>query len=100
MSRGLGDVYKRQELIRRFLNDREEARKALQSKDTVELYLALWSIGFYNTEEIQALVPGIIKDGAKYQVQTLLYFLRCTQYSGMNHRISKDAFEKWYNKSV
>ena len=86
------------ELIRRFLNDREEARKALQSKDTVELYLALWSIGFYNTEEIQALVPGIIKDGAKYQVQTLLYFLRCTQYSGMNHRISKDAFEKWYNE--
>ena len=86
------------ELIRRFLNDREQARKALQSKDTVELYLALWSIGFYNTEEIQALVPGIIKDGAKYQVQTLLYFLRCTQYSGMNHRISKDAFEKWYNE--
>ena len=86
------------ELIRRFLNDREEARKALQSKDTVELYLALWSIGFYNTEEIQTLVPGIIKDGAKYQVQTLLYFLRCTQYSGMNHRISKDAFEKWYNE--
>ena len=86
------------ELIRRFLNDREEARKALQSKDTVELYLALWSIGFYNTEEIQALVPGIIKDGAKYQVQTLLYFLRCTQYSGMNHRISKNAFERWYKE--
>ena len=86
------------ELIRRFLNDREQARKALQSKDTVELYLALWSIGFYNTEEIRALVPGIIKDGAKYQVQTFTLLLRCTQYSGMNHRISKDAFEKWYNE--
>ena len=49
------------ELIRRFLNDREQARKArkaLQSKDTVELYLALWSIGFYNTEEIQATCSG------------------------------------------
>ena len=62
------------ELIRRFLNDREEARKALQSKDTVELYLALWSIGFYNTEEIQALVPGIIKDGAKYRADLTLLF--------------------------
>lgn len=70
------------ELIRRFLNDREEARKALQSKDTVELYLALWSIGFYNTEEIQALVPGIIKDSLKYQVQTLLYF---TLYAILRH---------------
>lgn len=85
------------ELIRRFLNDREEAHKALQSKDTVELYLALWSIGFYNTEEIQALVPGIIKDGAKHQVQTFLYFLLCTQHSGMSYCISKEAFEKWHN---
>ena len=86
------------ELIHRFLNDRKQAHSALQSKDTVELYLALWSIGFYNTEEIQTLVPEIIKKGAKYQVQTLLYFLRCTQYSGMNHRISKNAFERWYKE--
>ena len=86
------------ELIYRFLNDRKQAHSALQSKDTIELYLALWSIGFYNTEEIQTLVPEIIKKGAKYQVQTLLYFLRCTQYSGMNHRISKNAFERWYKE--
>ena len=86
------------ELIHRFLNDRKQAHSALQSKDTVELYLALWSIGFYNTEEIQTLVPEIIKKGAKYQVQTLLYFLRRTQYSGMNHRISKNAFERWYKE--
>lgn len=86
------------ELIHRFLDDRKQAHSALQSKDTVELYLALWSIGFYNTEEIQTLVPEIIKKGAKYQVQTLLYFLRCTQYSGMNHRISKNAFERWYKE--
>ena len=79
------------ELIHRFLNDRKQAHSALQSKDTVELYLALWSIGFYNTEEIQTLVPEIIKKGAKYQVQTLLY-------SGMNHRISKNAFERWYKE--
>ena len=55
------------ELIHRFLNDRKQAHSALQSKDTVELYLALWSIGFYNTEEIQTLVPEIIKKGAKYR---------------------------------
>ena len=69
------------ELIRRFLNDREEARKALQSKDTVELYLALWSIGFYNTEEIQHC-SGIIKDGAEISVQTLLTF---TLYAILRH---------------
>lgn len=70
------------ELIRHFLNNQEDAREALQSKDTTKLYLALWSIGFYNTEDIQALIPQIIKEGAKYQVETLLYFLRCTQYTG------------------
>ena len=81
------------ELIRHFLNNQEDAREALQSKDTTKLYLALWSIGFYNTEDIQALIPQIIKEGAKYQVETLLYFLRCTQYTGMNHCISKEAWK-------
>lgn len=39
------------ELIWNFLNHPETARNTLQSKDTVELYLALWSIGFYDTDE-------------------------------------------------
>ena len=105
VSTGIGEqdsgeriTHKYIELIHRFLNDRKQAYGALQSKDTVELYLALWSIGFYNTEEIQTLVSEIIKKGTQYQVQTLLYFLRCTQYSGMNHRISKNAFERWYKE--
>lgn len=85
------------ELILYFLNNQDQARKALQSKDTVELYLALWSIGFYNANDIQTLAPEIIKNGARHQVQTLLYFLLCTQYSGMSYYISKDALEKWHN---
>lgn len=85
------------ELIWNFLNHPETARNTLQSKDTVELYLALWSIGFYDTDEIRAIVPDIIRKGAKHQIQTLLYFLRCTQSSQMNHLISKDAFEVWHD---
>lgn len=86
------------ELIRNFLNHTELARQALQSKDTAELYLALWSIGFYNTEEIEQLIPRIIKEGDKHQIQTLLYFLRCTQSPHISHRISKEAFEMWHNE--
>ena len=85
------------ELILKFLKNQDEARKALQSKDTIELYLALWSIGFYNTNDIQALASDIIRNGAKHQVQTYLYFLRCTQHSAMSYCISKDAFEKWHS---
>ena len=51
-------------LIWNFLNHPETARNTLQSKDTVELYLALWSIGFYDTDEIRAIVPDIIRKGA------------------------------------
>ncbi len=80
-----------------FPESSETARNALQSKDTVVLYLALWSIGFYDTDEIRAIVPDIIRKGAKHQIQTLLYFLRCTQSSQMNHLISKDAFEVWHD---
>lgn len=86
------------ELIRIFLHNREAALNALNSKDTVEFYLALWSIGFYNTDDIQTLIPKMIKEGAKHQIQTLLYFLRCTQYSGMNHLISKKTLEIWYKE--
>ena len=85
------------ELIRKLLNNRDEAHKALQSKDTTELYLALWSIGFYDTNDIQALASGIIKNGVKYQVLTFLYFLRSTQHSIMSYCISKDALERWHD---
>lgn len=85
------------ELIKNFLTQPELARKAVESENTAELYLALWSIGFYNTRDIIALIPDIIKNGAKHQVQTLLYFQRCTQSSQLNHIISKDIFEKWHD---
>ncbi|WP_294478709.1 DUF4132 domain-containing protein [uncultured Bacteroides sp.] len=105
VSTGIGEQDSRErvtnkylELIQLYLNDQEQAHKALQSKDTIELYLALWSIGFYNSDEIRTFVPKIINEGAKHQVQTLLYFLHCTQNFGMNHRISKDAFEVWHNE--
>lgn len=84
------------EMIRNFLTQPELALNAIDSENTAELYLALWSIGFYNTHDIRALIPGIIKKGAKHQVQTLLYFQRCTQSSQLNHIISKDIFEKWH----
>ena len=86
------------ELIHHFLLHQDAAHKALGSQDTTELYLALWSIGFYDTKDIRALIPEIIQKGAKHQVQTLLYFMRCTQYPVMNHRASKDALEIWYKE--
>lgn len=101
---GIGDLESERitnkyvELIHSYLNDRQQALNALQSKDTVELYLALWSIGFYNTEEVKALVSGIIRKGAKYQVQTLLHFLRSTQSYDMTHQISKEAMEIWHKE--
>lgn len=84
-------------LMQKFLHNQEKARKALEGEDTVELYLALWSIGFYNTEDIQALLLPVIVKGAKHQVQTLLYFLRCMQSPCINHRISKEALRIWRN---
>lgn len=84
-------------MIKNFLTQPELALNAVGSENTAELYLALWSIGFYDTHNIRALIPGIIKNGAKHQVQTLLYFQRCTQSSQLNHIISKDIFEKWHD---
>lgn len=47
----------------RFLNDRQLARESLQSTDSIELYMALWCTGFYNTDELEGKVPHLIVNG-------------------------------------
>lgn len=80
-----------------YLNNPELAQKAIHSENTVELYLALWSIGFYDMKAIRLITPRIIKNGAKHEIKTLLYFLHSVHSSLINHHISKDVFDVWHD---
>lgn len=83
-------------LVRRYLNDPAAVREALQSTDAMELYLALWSIGFYETEDIRPLAPDIIRNGRRHQVQTLFLYLRATQSPLLGQSLSNEAVELWH----
>lgn len=85
------------EQMLKFLNDQKQAHRAIRSENMLEFFLALWSIGFYHIDTIKTLAPDIIRKGNKEQVQLLLNFLRITN-SGMNHHISKKAFDLWHNE--
>ena len=80
-----------------FLNDRVLARKALQSTDSVELYMALWCTGFYNTDDMRTLVSDLITHGQCHQVQTLFYYLRNIQSPLLTQRLCNLGVKHWHN---
>lgn len=80
-----------------FLNDRALARKALQSIDSVELYMGLWCNGFYNTDEIETLVSNIITHGQRHQAQTLFYYLGNIQSPLLTQRLCNLGLEHWHD---
>lgn len=83
-------------LVFRYLNDPAAAREALQSADAMELYIALWSIGFYETEDIRPLAPDIIRRGQQHQVQTLFLYLQTTQSPLLSQELCNKALEQWH----
>lgn len=85
------------QLMYRFLNDRQLARESLQSTDSIELYMALWCTGFYNTDELEGKVPHLIVNGKSHQVQTLFYYLRIIQSPLLTQRLCNLGVEHWHD---
>lgn len=85
------------QLMYRFLNDRSLAYQALQSTDSMELYIALWCIGFYNTDELEMQVPGLITQGKRHQAQTLFYYLGNIQSPLLTQRLCNLGVEHWHD---
>lgn len=82
--------------IYHFLNEPSAAHKALNSTDAMDLYLALWSIGFYETENIRPLASDIIYNGQRHQVQSLFLYLRVTQSPLLTQAFCNKALDRWH----
>lgn len=80
-----------------FLNDRALTREALQSADSVELYMALWCTGFYNTDDMETLTPDLITHGQRHQVQTLFYYLGNIQSPLLTQHLCNLGVEHWHD---
>lgn len=63
-------------LAHRYLHDPTAQSAGLKSKDTLEIYVALWSIAASEIEHTLPEITRLLESGALYQQQVALYFMR------------------------
>lgn len=59
----------------KFLTDEPLRHEALNSQNPIEIYLALWSYAFYNTDTTIPFILDLFSNGQKHQQLTAGYFL-------------------------
>lgn len=81
------------ELIHLMLTDPTYADSCLKSEDSIEVYMALWTKGFFKMEDLDVCANEIIKEGVKHKIQVLFYYLVATQCDWLREKLSKQALE-------
>ena len=72
------------------LLDSEEARQAaLQTEDSMAIYLALWAYGFYSVEDAIQKITLLAETGTHHQVLTAGYFLANIDNAAFGHQVAK-----------
>lgn len=82
-------------LISECLHSKDARTRYLQSNDSIELYIAVWSFGFYCVEDALPLIDSIIENGARNQKLTLSYYVRGLSYEMFSNKISKKVIEAY-----
>lgn len=83
------------DLIYLSLTDPTYADACLNSNDSIEIYMSLWSKGYYKMENLMAAAQQIMEEGVKHKVQVLFYYLLNTQCEWMQEQLSKQALERF-----
>ncbi|MBC5633037.1 DUF4132 domain-containing protein [Parabacteroides hominis] len=83
------------DLIYMSLTDPSYADACLNSEDSIELYMALWSKGFHKLEDLTATAEQVMEEGVKHKVQVLFYYLLNIQAEWMQEQLSKQALERF-----
>lgn len=61
-------------LIDRALRDGEYRKQLITSNDSMELYIGLWAVGFYEAADTVELIQNLIRNGTKNQKLTASYY--------------------------
>ena len=73
------------EIMAKALKDKEYVQTLLQSNDSIELYIGLWSQGFYEVEDSIDSCRRLVADGTKNQKLVVSYYnyvLQRQKYAG------------------
>lgn len=81
-------------LIVECLSDEHKRNEHLSSKDNMALYIALWSVAFYDIESVIPHIERIAESGEHHQLLTAGYFARNLSEHHTQHRIAKTVIAK------
>ncbi len=83
-------------LISECLTDPDKREIYLCGEDSMEIYIALWSIGFYNASDMLGRIRTLALNGTRHQVLTAGYAVRNLDNSTFGHRIARHIVEHCY----
>lgn len=76
-------------LIDLYLENEKEREKGLKGEDSMEIYLALWSYGFWDIYlALDALMP-LLENGTKHQRMVGCFYLRSVELSSVKQTAAK-----------
>ncbi|MDE6252275.1 MAG: DUF4132 domain-containing protein [Lachnospiraceae bacterium] len=61
----------------------------LKSEDSMKIYIALWSYGFYEVQDAMKCIYNIAENGTHHQLLTSGYFLKNIDNTEFSHRLAK-----------
>ena len=86
-------------LIAAYLEDEEAREAALQSEDSMQIYLALWSYGVQEIEDACAVIEKLTLEGSKHQRMVCCYYLQEMHLNGVYvHQVAKAIVRRFYQE--
>lgn len=82
-------------LAKECLDDPAARERYLASEDSMQIYIALWSIAFYNLEEAIQSAQSLCEHGTHHQILTSCYFADQMNNDVLAHHFAKFCIENY-----
>ena len=85
-------------LMASYLSNADMAQQALQSDDPIEVYLAIWSMGYWEVEVARSACKQLIKNGTRRQkIAAAFYCKAMTNWRGFCEPLARETLLKHAN---
>ena len=86
---------KQLEIMAKALKDTDYVQQLLQSNDSIELFIGLWTQGFYEVEDSIESCLKLIKEGTKNQKLVVSYYNRILQRRNLTSKVANYMLEMY-----
>lgn len=90
---------KQMELIAEYLGDEQARKEALATEDSMKIYLALWSYGFYEIEDAKRVLKETALSGTKHQRMVSCYYMKMMGFNDVFvHDVAKQVVKNFHHE--